>query len=504
MSNCHKFWGLFLYSCWAATVISCLPEPGRSQGEPCRISNQEAVSKANLLQALVQEENSGVPYNSLARQQYDQLVAKHAKNLANCRQITKPATLGIWLRVYPCDLQPGSLDQTLDNIVNLGYNRIYLNTFYDGRVLLPQQDNPTIWKSVVGAEAPRADLLAEVIQKGRQRGIKVYAWLFTMNFGPKYGSKTEGTTRHEAIARNGFGETNLEDPAALPEVKQASHIFVDPYNQEARNDLRTLVQAVAQRKPDGMVFDYVRYAHRTRPMLTDVRDLMIYGTSSFKLLMQRSLTPQSANLLYNYLAKGQVTNKAKSLSNAWKSPLGITRSAQSTSLNQQLWQLVIAHAQNGVVEFLNQAIAPAKQQNIATGAVFFPRANQVSDLGVDPRLQPWHQFKEVGEWLPMIYGACGNTDCLVEELGLVMQQANERQQVICPVLAGYSGQSLNGRPALETQMSAIYRAYPKLQCMSHFAYSWIDPELDRRRRTCKLSNKSAVRKEWQNNYIKIY
>jgi Glycosyl hydrolase-like 10 len=464
----------FLFKLISNLAIS--PVAAQSPLVDCRVSSDAALSKASLLQAISREPDQ------LTKQRYEQLVSEHSQALTKCRRQKQPAVLATWLRVYPCDLKPGSLEQTLDNIANLGYNRIYLNTFYDGRVLLPQLDNPTIWTSVVGTEAAKVDLLAEVIQKARQRGIKVYAWLYTLNFGSSYAKQVQ---RQTAIARNGFGETNLADPAALPEVKHASHVFVDPYSPQARQDFQTLVQAIAKRKPDGIAFDYVRYPQRTLPRLRDVRDLMIYSNSSFNRLLERALNPEAANLLYTYLAEAKVAKKLRSQPKWWNFPAAAPSSALNSkiSLNQQLWQLVIAHAQQGIVEFLDRAIATVPKQ-ISTAAVFFPKANQVSAQAVDPRLQPWDQFKQVSEWSPMLYSACGNTDCILEELALVVSKA-ENISSICPVIAGYWGQSLNDRPPLEVQMKSIYQAYPKLQCTSHFAYSWLDPELDRKRRTCR-------------------
>lgn len=468
--------GVSLFLAFGLSLDFYKPSEMRSQQPEldCRVSTEAALSKASLLQALIRAPDQ------LTKQRYEQMVAEHAQALAKCRNQKQPKVLGTWLRLYPCDLQPGSLEQTLDNIANYGYNRIYLNTFYDGRVLLPQQDNPTAWTSVIGAEAPRTDLLAEVIQKARQRGVKVYAWLYSMNFGSGYGKQPLQQT---AIARNGFGETNLADPAALPEVKHARHVFIDPYNPQARQDLKVLIQAIAKRKPDGIAFDYIRYPQRTLPGLKDVRDLMIYSTSSFNRLLQRALTQDATDLLYTYLAKAKVPAKLKGNPKWWDLPPSKAMPGAKTNLNQQLWQLVIAHAQQGVVEFLDRAIA-AVPKDIPTSAVFFPKANLVSAQAVDPRLQPWHRFKQVYEWTPMLYSACGNTDCILEDLTAVIKQS-EGISSICPVIAGYWGQTLNDRPPLEVQLKSIYQAFPKLQCTSTFAYSWLDPELDRKRRICR-------------------
>jgi hypothetical protein len=296
---------------------------------------------------------------------------------------------GIWIRI-------------LDDITNFGYNRIYLSTFYDGRVLLPKGDNPTVWPSVVGSTANNADLLAQAIAKSRSRGVTVYAWLFSMNFGPGYAKRAD---RKEAIARNGYGETNLQDPNGLPDEERAAHIYVDPYSAQARADLRLLVQQVAQRRPDGIVFDYIRYPHRTESIVSDVRDLMSYGSSSASTLLTRAISERGHDLLYRYMQKGQVTAQASDAKlPLWYLPDEVQPQRQEIklgsnfkSVNRELWRLSVTHARRGVIEFLDSVSMPARQLGITTGAVFFPKANLNSSRGVDPRLQPWNQFKNVSE-----------------------------------------------------------------------------------------------------------
>jgi hypothetical protein len=55
-----------------------------------------------------------------------------------------------------------------------------------------------------------------------------------------------------------------------------------------------------------------------------------------------------------------------------------------------------------------------------------------------------------------------------------------------PAIAGTWGQILNGRPSLEAQMQAIHQAAPQISSVSHFAFSWQDPQYDRDRKFCRL------------------
>lgn len=461
---------------WFLIVVAWLfAMPGKGQEFPyCIFDRQSIEQKADLLQRATKGDRG-------AQLQYQAIVTSHKDRLKRCRETSWLKTQALWIRLYPCDLKPGNLDQILDNVVNFGYNYLYVNAFYDGRVLLPHQDNPTVFPSVVGEQAPQADLLAEVIKRARERDIKVYAWVFAMNFGPSYSKRSD---RSGAIARNGFGETNLQDPNAIPEEKGVSHIFVDPYNPRAQDDLKNVIFAISQRQPDGILFDYIRYPHRTQRLTKDVRDLMIYGYISARKLMSRSLSPLGQSLIYNYLKEGRVNNtKVPPGTKLWQLPDGKEIVANGTDLNQQLWQLVIEHARWGVTTFLANT-APAK--GIPTGAVFFPRANRNFPEGIDPRIQPWERFLRVQEWHPMLYSTCGHGGCIIDELASVIKNLPAGIK-LCPAIAGFWGIHRGQRIPLESQLNALRNAYSNLDCISHFAYSWLDLESDQQRRSCKLN-----------------
>ena len=135
--------------------------------EYCQLTTAAAKAKEDLRLSALQS-------NPEAQKRYQQLLKQHAEDLQNCRNQTWPETQAIWLRLYPCDIQPGAIDQIMDRIVNRGYNQVYVEAFSDGQVLLPAGSNPTVWPSVVRtAGAENIDLLSVAIEKGRQRGLKV-------------------------------------------------------------------------------------------------------------------------------------------------------------------------------------------------------------------------------------------------------------------------------------------------------------------------------------------
>jgi hypothetical protein len=463
-----------------------LQPAGAQTTEYCHLSPAEAKAKENLrLSALKGNQN--------AQKRYQQLIKQHAQELQDCRRRTWPQNQAIWLRLYSCDIQPGAIDQIMDRMVNRGYNQIYLEVFYNGKVLLPAAANPTVWPSVVrtpGAE--KVDLLATAIQKGRQRGLKVYAWMFTLHFGYTYAKRGD---RDAAIARNGKGQTSLYV------VNDSAQVYIDPYNVQAKRDYYQMVQEVLRRRPDGILFDYVRYPRQTGSdsIATRVADLWLFSEATQIALFKRALNNKGLDLIRRFLSKGYVTvgdiAEVDQLYPQEEEPMwqGRTPPAPKSSLSPnekqstlqlELWQLVVAHAMQGVVDFVNLASHPAKQLGITSGVVFFPEGNKNLGQGYDSRLQPWDRFPSSLEWHPMSYATCGNVSCIVAQVQRVLSIA-QPDTLIIPALAGKWGGAMNNRPSLEAQMQAIRQFAPRIKGVSHFAYSWQYPEHDGDRKFCR-------------------
>lgn len=440
-----------------------------------------------------------------AQNKYKALLTKHGDRLKRCRSQTWPQNQAIWIRLYPCDVKPGVLDAVLDRIVDRGYNQVYVEVFYNGRVLLPANQNPTPWPAVLaGSNADNQDLLAQVIQKGRARGLKVYAWLFGMNFGTSYVRRFD---RQQAIAQNGLGQTSLTANlvAGLSTdlgLTNPDEAFIDPYNLQTRQDYEVLVEAVARRQPDGMLIDYIRYprGYGSASVASKVQDLWIYGEASQQALLQRAGNASGAMLLQRFLGQGFIKADdvretaqlyAQERSIVWQgiepTPfIGSQITPQFVSkLQSDLWRLSVAHAAQGVIDFANHGVAHIRSRNIPAGLVFFPDGNTPVGRGFDSRLQLWERFPTYAEWHPMAYGVCGHTGCIMQQIQRVLSQAPAGTEVK-PVLAGVWQQSVSNRPPLEAQMQVLRAMAPQIKTVSHFAYSWQEPGSDRDRKACAV------------------
>ncbi|NET60474.1 MAG: family 10 glycosylhydrolase [Symploca sp. SIO2E6] len=447
----------------------------------CRFTQEQIAQKESLRQ-------SSLKGNADSAKRYKALLKQHADYLQRCRSRTFPQNQAIWLRLYPCDARPGAIDKILDHIVNKGYNQINLEVFYSGQVLLPSADNRTPWPSIVQKPGyENVDLFAQAIAKGRERGLKVYAWMFTMNFGYSYAQRRD---RQGALARNGRGQTSQ---SVVPGGHQ---IFIDPYNRQAQTDFYQLVEVLMKRRPDGVLFDYIRYPRGdgSDTVAERIQDLWIYSDAAKQALYARGLNNQGRELIKRYLSKSGISASdvaaVKKLYPQEDAPRWEGRNPSSGdtagSLQWQLWQLSVAHAAQGVLDFLALAVLAAQRNGVKSGAVFFPDANQVvGGGGYDSRLQPWDNFPSTIEWHAMSYGVCGNTSCIDSLVKRTLERAPGGTQVT-PALAGTWGRSFKNRPPLEVQMRSLQRLSPRINSISHFDYSWQEPELDRQRKFCQL------------------
>ena len=498
------FVGLALFTA-GALQQSWLSRPVLAQSSPlglsqpfCQSSEQAQAQKVQLLRLAI----SG---NSAARQQYQAAVARDTAQLQQCRSQSWLKTQAIWLRVYDCDLRSGVLESVLDRIVSRGYNQVYLEVFYSGQVLLPLATNSSPWPSVVRDPAlARRDLLAETIQKAHARGLKVYAWMFSLNYGNSYGNRAD---RVGSLARNGFGQTSLtvSDQRDGDVARgDADKVFVDPYSPQVRQDFSQLLESVLLRRPDGVLFDYIRYPKQTgrASVSSRLQDLWIFGGAARQTLLSRAANRKGLAVIQQYLSQGTISAATLSaIDRAYpeeKEPLWqgrtipesiankplLSAAARLPLLLQDLWLLGAAHAYQGIVDFLNAATWQVQRYKIPSGAVFFPDGNRRIGQGFDSRMQPWNRFSPTIEWHPMAYAICNDPSCIVDQARRVVTQAPAGAQV-APVLAGAWGVAAYSRPSLEAQTFAIHQAFSQVNAVSHFDFSWQEPQLSNARRACR-------------------
>jgi uncharacterized lipoprotein YddW (UPF0748 family) len=483
-------------------IAGPLPEKILWGNPTCDVSTTEILRKHELRKSAL------VINPSNFQSQYQAIIQKHKSDLQACRDRLEPKTQATWIRLYPNDAKSGVLEDVFDKVANRGYNQVFIEVFYDGRVLLPVSDNPTPWRSVMeeavktGGVSADYDLWKKAIAISKERGIKVYGWSFTMNFGYGY-SEIKG--RSEALALNGNGENSVANTkfdrqqvangkAFYEDAYEADHLFVDPYSAIAKADLTSAVKALMQRQPDGMVFDYVRYpTNSTATLIDNVKQLWIHGQSSRSALLSSIDNANVRELMSLYLKSGGITaddviQTEKKLTDTIKvKPTNIKNLMETAAIAESLlWNIATNHAYQGVINFVTAISAPLKQNNMAIGTVFFPNGN-INEAGkFEARMQPWDRFPTYMERHPMTYALCNDGKCVADQVSEVVRQSSP-ETLVCPVLAGTWGQGFDGHPSFEKQMQAIRATEPKINCFSHFVYAWMEPESDRLRKFGKAT-----------------
>ncbi len=501
-------WSIASATCVSTTLVGSaiagpLPERILWGNPTCDVSTSEILKKHELRKAALINVK-----DQKAQTQYREIIQKHKNALQACRDRTAPQTQATWIRLYPNDVKAGVLEDVFDKMANRGYNQVFVEVFYDGRVLLPVADNPTPWKSVMeeavkSGEVPADyDLWKQAIAIGRERGIKVYGWSFAMNFGYGY-SEVKG--RSGELALNGKGENSIANTnfdrqqvangrAFYEDAYEVDHLFVDPYSRLAKDDLTTAVKALMQRNPDGMVFDYVRYpTNATGNLIDNVQQLWIHGKSSRTALLNSIDNRNVRELMALYLKSGTLTandvvQTEKQLAEIAKvQPTNIKNPRETAEIAEGLlWNIAINHAYQGVVNFVTAISTPLKENNLPIGTVFFPNGNRTESDKYEARMQPWDRFPKYMERHPMTYALCSDGSCVAEQVSEVVRQSSP-ETLVCPILAGTWGQGFDGHPSFEKQMQAIRTREPQINCFSHFVYSWMEPESDRLRKAGKAT-----------------
>jgi len=488
----------------------------------CRQSPAEIARKAQLRQLASRSDRDWAAYT--------QIVGEHREMLRQCRQVRWPRVQAIWVRLYPCDQQPGVIDDIFDRVVNLGYNRVFLEVFRDTGTILPAGASSQ-WATTT----PNQDLFRLGLNAAKQRGLSAYAWMFSLNFGSSY----QRPDRQTHLARNGRGQTSIQDETQnldvldVNDIVTNSEVFVDPFSPTARQDYLQLLHQVLLRRPDGVLFDYIRYPRGAgrSTISQNVTDLWIHGEASRQRFQQLGTNPAGQELLSRYLSRGTITaadiqaidQQFGDAQPEWRQPgssVPVTppplpdlsafvisevqaelrrdlpaitppprpsAAARQAQWQPQLWQLAVTFARFAVVDYLRTISQPVQAQGLPTGAVFFPDGNRAIQSGFDARLQPWDQFTSQKEWHPMAYALCEDASCVVREVERVLNAA-PAGMFICPAIAGLWGTPLRQRPPLEVQMSQLQQRFPQLPCVSHFSLSWIDGAFAQERRSCRVSS----------------
>lgn len=152
----------------------------------------------------------------------------------------------MWIRPYRSDLSYAHLLEVLDHAVDWGLTDLYLEDFWGGKLAEPSPSQ------LFPARYPGYSVLRAYAREAHRRGIRVHAWLHTLDFGPGYAAE-----HPERLVYDGWGMTSGS-------TEKGSNT-VDPGLSANRAVLKALIEELSGLGyVDGIILDYLRYPVRLK------------------------------------------------------------------------------------------------------------------------------------------------------------------------------------------------------------------------------------------------
>lgn len=165
---------------------------------------------------------------------------------------------GVWIR--PTETSETKIISTLDNMKEIGFNNVFLETFYHGKTIFPSKTMKDYGFIAQNEQFNKFDPLKIWITEAHKRGIKVHIWFQSFYIGntpPSANSKSILAVHPE------WGNKTKKDYASkTPTCSKSEHngYFLDPANPEVQEFLlKLLEEIICTYKPDGINLDYIRY-----------------------------------------------------------------------------------------------------------------------------------------------------------------------------------------------------------------------------------------------------
>lgn len=376
---------------------------------------------------------------------------------------------GLWIRPYRGDLSGLHVLEVLDNAQAMGITEVYVEAFHNGKLHYKSPSNLFPLATPATATAPEVELLKVYSREARRRGMKVYAWLHTLNFGQAYGE-----AHPDQLVRDGFGQTS----GATEKLSWR----VSPTHPEVRRRLNLMAWELASSgMVDGVQLDYIRYPVRLKngdvDPSADPRNFWGYSAHQQQTFFAEN-PAYDTDAMRTYLSTGVA-------------PDG--REVEYLDV----WKRWLARE----IEELIGGIRQRTEGRIRLSMAFFPNYYFHTN---DSRLQESKRwFYLFDDLSPMCYsyyldtypGPYGdyniNRELETIEEGLAALPAGKR-----PVLLPTLVEDAPGTPASASLHHRIFReqiaylrgrmldgAYPSLAGLGFFTYGWIFPEHEKRRST---------------------
>ncbi len=162
---------------------------------------------------------------------------------------------GMWHRPYEKNLD--EVLATLDEMVDMGINMLYVETFWLGRLIYDSGVPGTHQHGFTrqqGYGAYGTNLLKAFTEEGKKRGIEVHAWV--ENFFVGYGE----SSLDSPILSDNPDWASYNHDGSIPQRSEVNYLFMDPANPEVRRYLKEIYAEIAATVDVGSIhLDYIRY-----------------------------------------------------------------------------------------------------------------------------------------------------------------------------------------------------------------------------------------------------
>jgi uncharacterized lipoprotein YddW (UPF0748 family) len=278
---------------------------------------------------------------------------------------TKTRTIevrAVWHRPNATNIKEENLQgviNLLDRFQELGFNAIYLESFWNGFVSGRSEileTHPKLINFSYGEEYGNDYLLA-FITEANKRGIDVHAWVHTFNAGNS--TYLSNAVKSEWLVENYQGNT------LHPNTYGGSY-YLDPSNQEVLDFvLAMLTEMVEKYDFKGIQLDYIRYYDNNFNNLSEIRDSGYNPNANQKFLDEYQLSGDVRQLIIDTnnrdkwfeWRQNNITNAVKYFSESLKAietdliisadVVGDIQSARNTYM--QDW---LTWAENGYIDLL--------------------------------------------------------------------------------------------------------------------------------------------------------
>ncbi|MFA7106191.1 MAG: family 10 glycosylhydrolase [Candidatus Izemoplasmatales bacterium] len=175
----------------------------------------------------------------------------------------------VWHRPNATDIKEDTLQgiiNLLDRFKELGFNAIYLESFWNGYVSGRSDildTHPNLSSFTYGEEYGNDYLLA-FITEANKRGLDVHAWVHTFNAGNA--TNLSSAVKQEWLVENYQGDT------LHPNTYGGSY-YLDPSNQEVLDFVLSMLEEMVEKYQfKGIQLDYIRYYDNNYSDLSQIRD----------------------------------------------------------------------------------------------------------------------------------------------------------------------------------------------------------------------------------------